>query len=372
MYKQNTMKKFYLIALALIGFCSITYARLSSPSNGYYEIEVSSFGNYDMSGKTFYILSGNKDVSNKDLEFLCYKDMVAQSLIQKNAILLSNQDSADVCVLMDYGITDKSYVATYSRPLWGLSGIVLSSVATTSGLGFAKTTIMSGSGFDFGIKGTSMHSQKVPEFRRVLNLYAYDNKDRSSEPIMLWKTNLSSDGYLNDLQTVFPYLAEAGVGFIGTKTEGKRGCTILENDIEAYFIKNGYYLNDNVVWFTPHIVESGSDKPMFVHSVLLEEDVTRVNLLAKYHPNKLTVPKFKMTTYVLYKGLKYPIIAVYLPNQTGLVNYINENIYLEDSRTLIQLVFPVKMNKGDVFELVSYFNKKETKEFVRYENIVIE
>ena len=58
----------------------------------------------------------------------------------------------------------------------------------------------------------------------------------------------------------------------------------------------------------------------------------------------------------------YPIIAVYLPCETGYWNHLESNISLQPSQTkLIQLVFPIKLEKGDTFDIVSYSNKKETK-----------
>lgn len=327
------MKKYYLLAWALIQFLSVTYAQVSLFNDDYYEVEVSSFGDYDMSGKTFYIMSGNKDVSNKDLEFLSYKDIVDQLLIRKKAILSYNQDSADVCVLMDYEIIDKSYVTTQGQSI--------------------------------------IYSYKKPEYRRVLNLYAYDNKDRSGEPVVLWKVNAASDGHVNDLQIVLPYLVEATMQYVGVNSNVKKRCWVLESETEVYLMKNRYYINDNIIKFNPNIIEKAS-KPISVHSVVLEEEMTHVNLLATYHHRMLTVPKFKTTTYVVYKGQKYPVIAVYLPTQMGYSNYINKNIYMANAKVFIQLVFPVKMNKGDSFDLISYSNKKETKEFVRYENIHIE
>lgn len=324
------MKKFYLIIILLANLSITLFAQ-----NGYYESEISSFGNYDMSGKTFYILSGNANISNKDLEFIQYRDIIAQCMIRKHAIPTDNQDMADVCILMDYGITDKSNPDTYST-----------------------------------VFGNSIYSEKVSEFRRVLNLYAYDNQDRTNEPIMLWKTHISSDGSTNDLQEVLPFLMEATVNYIG-KSSNVQEVVVQENDIEVYLMKNGYYLNNKAKFFQPFFAEK-SNKPIYIHSILTEDNITRVNLLAKDSPLQLlTTPKFKKNTYIVYKGEKHPIIAVYLPCETGLWNHLESNMSLQPSQTkLIQIVFPIKLDKGDTFDIVSYSNKKETKKYIEYENII--
>lgn len=326
------MKKFYLIIILLANLSLTSFAQ-----NGYYKSEISSFGNYDMSGKTFYILSGNANISNNDLEFIQYRDIIAQCIIRKHAILTNNQDMADVCVLMDYGITDKSNTDTYSRVLFN----------------------------------NSIYSQKIPEFRRVLNLYAYDNQDRTNEPIMLWKTHIYSDGSTSNLQEVLPFLMEATVNYIGRSSNVQEEVVVQENNIEVYLMKNGYYLSNEAKLFQPFFAEK-SNRPIYIHSILTEEDITRVNLLAKYSPQQLlTTPKFKRNTYIVYKGEMYPIIAVYLPCETGYWNHLESNISLQPSQTkLIQLVFPIKLEKGDTFDIVSYSNKKETKKYIEYEHVI--
>ena len=51
-------------------------------------------------------------------------------------------------------------------------------------------------------------------FRRVLNIYAYDNK-QPNEDIMLWKTNILSDGSSSDLRNVLPAMAFCGIEYLG-------------------------------------------------------------------------------------------------------------------------------------------------------------
>lgn len=324
------MKKFYLIIILLANISLTSFAQ-----NGYYESEISSFGDYDMSGKTFYILSGNANISNKDLEFIQYRDIIAQCMIRKHAIPTNNQDIADVCILMDYGITDKSNADTHS--------IMYSNV---------------------------IYSKNVPEFRRVLNLYAYDNQDKTNEPVMLWKTHICSDGFTNDLQEVLPFLMEATVNYIG-RSSNVQEVVVQENNIEVYLMKNGYYLNNEAKLFQPFFAEK-SNRSIYIHSILREDDITRVNLLAKYSPQQLlTTPKFKKNTYIVYKSEKYPIIAVYLPCETGSWNHLESNISLQPSQIkLIQIVFPIKLEKGDTFDIVSYSNKKETKKYIEYEHVI--
>lgn len=188
---------------------------------------------------------------------------------------------------------------------------------------------------------------------------------------MLWKTHIYSDGSTSNLQEVLPFLMEATVNYIGRSSNVQEEVVVQENNIEVYLMKNGYYLSNEAKLFQPFFAEK-SNRPIYIHSILTEEDITRVNLLAKYSPQQLlTTPKFKRNTYIVYKGEMYPIIAVYLPCETGYWNHLESNISLQPSQTkLIQLVFPIKLEKGDTFDIVSYSNKKETKKYIEYEHVI--
>ena len=143
-----------------------------------YEAEIQSFGNYDMEGKKFYVISANPNISNTDLEFLDYKDYITQCLILKKAILCENSDSADVCVLFDYGVVDKSYVANVAIPIWGITGST--SVTTTSsyvgryGSFLSSTTVSSATTGVTGIVNMNKNVEAYtktdsPEYTRMVS-----------------------------------------------------------------------------------------------------------------------------------------------------------------------------------------------------------
>ena len=67
------MKKVLLVLALVMGAVANAYSR------DIYESEVQSFGNYNMEGKTFYVISANPNVSNKDLEFIDYKDYITHA-----------------------------------------------------------------------------------------------------------------------------------------------------------------------------------------------------------------------------------------------------------------------------------------------------
>ena len=360
------MKKILFLLTAMI-------AVVSNVQSAVYTSEIQSFGNYCMDGKTFYVISGNPNVSNKDLEFLEYKDFVTQCMLLKNGILCENSDSADVCILLDYGIVDKSYVASRSVPVWGITGTSL--VTTTCRyISAAGTSLTSTAVSSVGISATLNYPVEVPRYRRVLNLYAYDNKEKQEEPIMIWKTNILSEGISRNLLEVMPYMVYTGIHYMGKQTNSIKRGTISEYDMDVFFIRNKYHLRDDVHFVQP-AVSNVTDLPIAVHSVVCDEKSTTVNLIARYVPDKLTYPKFREQTYIVYKGVKYPIHAVYLPLTESKYknrNYLNKGFVLEHDYNLIQLLFPIQLQKGDTFDIISYANKKESKLFVQFNNIVVQ
>ena len=86
--------------------------------------------------------------------------------------------------------------------------------------------------------------------------------------------------------------------------------------------------------------------------------------------------RFRKNTYIIYNGQKYPLEVVNIPFQTSTTkdsNYIYKDIHFNaEFDVMIMLVFPVKMQKGDSFDLVAYSNNKETKEIVSFKDIIIE
>lgn len=345
-----------------------------------YEAEIQSFGNYNMAGKTFYVISANPNVSNNDLEFLDYKDYITQCLLLKNAFLCENSDSADVCVLFDYGVVDKSYVANTAIPIWGVTGST--SVTTTSsyiGSGGSYLSSVTTNSISTGVKGVLNVNKNVEEYRRVINLYAYDNKDRSGNPIMLWKTNIISEGKSRDLQEVLPYIAHAAIPYMGQQTNGIKTFQVSPYKVEVFLIRNKYYLKKGLSLASE---VKDDNLPLKAHSILQDEWNTTINIMArglfhspKYERLTYFVCKFDRRTYLVCNNQKYPIIGLYAPCDETYPNnpdLLGRRIVFHPGDNLIQMKFHTLLQKGDTFDIISYKNAKETKVLMHLKNIVVE
>lgn len=176
-----------------------------------FDVEINSFGEYDMQGKTFVIIPASERTDPTDLEFREYSSLICKALATAGAKESAIEKDADVCILMHYEITDHSYVESISIPIWGETGIrsVTTSTYATS-LGITSTTSVNPS---YGITGSSELEWKVSRYMSVINLYAYDNKE-TTKPLMLWKTNIVCHSPLKDIRKTIPpmsYVAMEGI-----------------------------------------------------------------------------------------------------------------------------------------------------------------
>ena len=336
------MKKVLFVLALVMGAVANAFSR------DIYESEVQSFGNYNMVGKTFYVISADPKVSNKDLEFQDYKDYITQCLILKGAILCENLDSADVCVLFDYGVVDKSYVANVAIPIWGIT--ITSRYINTI------------------VTGVLNSKEDIQDYRRVINLYAYDNKDRTSDPVMLWKTNIASSGISRDLQEVLPYIAHAAIPYMGKQTNGIKTQTISSCKIEVSLIREKYYLEKGLSLVST--VKETNGLPLEVHSISQDEWSTSINIIAKKMIGAFSFPTFKRQTYLVCNGQKYPIIGLYNPCDGE--NLLGQGFELNHGDNWLLMKFHTLLQKGDTFDIISYKNTKETKVYVHFKDIVVQ
>ena len=347
------------------------------------------FGNYNLKGKTFYVESGDPQIDSNDLEFQYYRDIITQMLIRQKAIPTKDYNNADMCVLLDYHLTDESYQAIESRPVWGETGvrsITTTSSTTGKATGRANTYLYGNSintnanaygksttkttqeyTYNHGIVGYSQETVNVSNYNRVINLYAYDNQQREGNPIMLWKVNAESSGGSNDLSMVFPHMVEAFIYFVGKKSNGKETYSVTGNDPDVLAMKGGVYLQSNVI-VNPTNFDHCSIESVLLRCVLLDANSTILSFMSRKIDIKAL--KFIENTYIIFKGQRYPVSCVATTKDQN--QMMGKRIPLSEDTKQIVLSFPVRMNKGDTFDFVAYKDTKETKELFSLKNIILE
>ncbi len=355
---------FFLLIISMI--FSALNAQIDT-SRSHYGGKYKSFGEYDMEGKTFYIESGNLAVSSNDLEFKQYADYITQTIKWKHAIPTTDKKNADVCVLLDYGITNTSYVALRSIPVWGQTGISSITTETQSsgnlysnanaysfGNQVSVNEIANGSSvsestskidYNYGISGYRNVSKNVKRYTRFINLYAYDNKQREGEPIMLWKVNGTSEGSSDDLTKVFPHMAGHLLTFIGANSDGFREIGSYSDDLFVENIKHKVFLADNM-YLNPKYTSFNDKSIVEIISINSLENETILMICSL---KKQII--FSSQTYLLCNGKKVALKSV---DNVKMDAYIRGPLM-----SYYYLHFPIRLSKGEKFDVISYKDQKE-------------
>lgn len=359
--KMQTIKVFYYsLVLFLLNSCvSTTYLNSYTPE---YTTSVSSFGNYNLVGKTFYIESGAKSISSSDVEFREYSNYIATTLKLQGAKETSDKKNADMCILVNYGISDESYTETVPVPIWGQTGISsISTSSNTTGSAYGSATRIGNSVYgsvqgnsstntttivnpSYGITGYTSVDRRVSRYCRVLNIYSYDNK-QTAEPTMLWKTNLLSCGSSSDLKKVLPYMAYTAWGKLGNSTDGTESYTTLEDDYLFRCWKQGILNQSNITTF-PNVNQT--NVPSYMQIAIVEKTNSETILILR-KSGCLSWYRIDPNTYIEYSGQKYFIKSI--DNYT-----LGQKIKKECGVRYLRLHFP------SIPDNAKYINVKENVE----------
>lgn len=348
--KKNGLSKVYIVLLILL--TNIFHIQGSS-TEYYYDVSVFSFGNYDLQGKTFYIVSDNETDVDLDLEFQYYRDILTQCFILRKAIPTNDSINADMRIQAGYGIGQAG-----SSHSIGATGTVMFNSTAVSTTALSTTT----------------------DFHRYIYLKAYDNHNEGN--VMLWKTCGESNGFSSDLPDAVPAIAQAMLPKFGKNDINKKSVYIYCSDPDIMNMKEGLYLQDNIIVNPTNWSDSGNNgkkKGVIMRAVTINSDtaIVRLQVIAEEMTYKDLL--IRSNTYIIHNGTKYPISKFYTcAKDSKRKNRIskkeqpfNKTIHIFSNITEIQLLFPVQLNKGETIELISYKNKRETSEAFHF-SVVLE
>jgi len=299
--KKNTLViSLTLVLVLLLTSCATTYYYSESSVNSKrtrYQTSVNSFGNYNLQGKTFYIESGDNNIPSNDVEFREYANYVAKALKSDGAKEINDKKKADMCILVTYGISDESYIETVPFPIWGQTGISsINTTSNTSGSAYGSASRIGNSVYgsvqgnsstntttrvnpSYGITGYSSVDRKVTVFRRVLNIYAYDNT-QTNEATMLWKTNIISDGRSSDLRNVLPAMAFCGVGYLGKSSGETKNYYVFEDQENFLSWKEGTLPDPNVVSYPKFNSSNANPNNIVITKIYRTKNETIIEFVA--------------------------------------------------------------------------------------------
>ena len=213
-------------------------------------------------GKKCIVAPGAENININDLQFREFASYVERVLVSKGYEITDDFETADVAVLLGYGIGDpEEHYYTYSVPVWGQTGV---SSSTTTGsantfgniYSYGSSANLSGTTShsstttytpSYGVVGSSSHVGSFVTYTRYIFLQAYDlNAYRQTqEENQLWKTEIVSTGSSGDLRRVFPILIAGAMPYVGENT-GQKVKVQLHEDNEAVLTVKGIQIEETL------------------------------------------------------------------------------------------------------------------------------
>lgn len=337
----------------------------------YFNVDINSFGSYDMNNKTYYIESCMDNMPTNDLEFLEYASHIERTLKVKGANRTMDREEADVFIMLFFDLTDESYTEIIPKPIWGQTGVT--SIATNTyslgngsvngyysngygyidGQGNSSTSSLSTYNYSYGITGYHNVTVNVENYNRIINLYAYDNRDKSNAK-MLWKLNLTSEGSIDDFRIVFPFLAFATIPYIGFNSRARISTSINTNDYLYKLWCAGVLSKEDNIYLPTF--EKMNDKKLDLFLVERSSQEIVVNIYEIYSPvyDRIWVPK-QNTCFIKIENDE---IVCSKKEEIHGVGYI-----------VLRFHFPINEFTTEKFDFIRYDKPKRTKILDAWYNI---
>ena len=239
--KSNTVK-LILPFLALVGLTSC------APSY-HFKVDAIAGGAIQTTG-SFYLISGDAEIHEKDLRFKEASNFVQTALESKGFHKASDLSSAETLIVFSFGVGDPSevFVARGSNS----ANLLLSPT-------YAIRRDHDDSG---GVVGTSTYLVEVPSqgsesaqdrlerttvYEKFLKLEAYDNRmgAPSQERERLWSIGIANADQSDDIGEYLPYMLAAALPYIAEETGSQISVDLKPNDPTIEFIRSSKAIDSN-------------------------------------------------------------------------------------------------------------------------------
>lgn len=196
--------------------------------------------------KTYILLSGNKEILETDLHFKEFSTIVDRSLKMKGFQKADSMDTADLAVMLNYGVSDPEMVSySGSIPIYGQVGGGYTSHSGSIYGGGGGYATYSGSSYQmpqYGVVSNIPYSGTRAIYHRhlrleALNIREYRATEEMEELESVWMTTVLSTGTTGDLRQIIPVLVAACMDYIGTDTEKSQKVEIYMNDKRVKMLK---------------------------------------------------------------------------------------------------------------------------------------
>lgn len=222
--------------VAMLAVCTALLSGCTTMQPREFHSSVDSLARPDAAAKKRYILlPGGKGVEVGELQFQEFATYIDKALTENGFVKVTVFQEADVAIFLTYAIGDpQTYQYTYSLPSWGQTGVSSANTYGTVSSYGGTATYSDNTTYTptYGVTGSTTHIATNTTYTRFLLLDAYDVATYAKENKMnqVWKTNVVSTGYSNDLRLVVPYMIVAMKPYLGTNTRRKVELKVREDD----------------------------------------------------------------------------------------------------------------------------------------------
>ncbi len=215
-----------LIPFILVGCATEYVVKIDSISDGSNSI-----------GKSFFVISGMKDVSTTDLRFSHMRQLLENALISKGFHLAQSPDTSELVVSMSYSISEpKESTTTTTVPVFNYKQGNTYNYESTSNAGNLGTAVKThGKIKQNDTYETTYQSQTETNilYDRIIIISALSASNaRKSPPVekKIWETRVLSNGTSSDLRAVVPALIAASMDYFGKDSGTQVESTISTED----------------------------------------------------------------------------------------------------------------------------------------------
>ena len=319
------MKRFLLAFLFL---CLASSLFAANPNSKIY-VTTNAFGSYDFACKHFYVIPGSPEIDPKDAEYKDYAQHVASMMRCKGAIEVTDPTIAELCVLLDYCVTDHTYIERIPVPIrMQVGSVTHAHVYTDQRQGSQsydgrvdtksiKSTTHSGNSYSSGSYDAMVANRKIYEtvgykteeheingFRRILNVYVYDNIDDDGDPDMLWKCNMRSDGSRNSLSSIVPVMTYLNIMSPGKRITEKQSWVNIDYGWDSYEAYANVMKNYAYAYFPMQRLEQDTNTWAYF---VTKKNGRLVLYVCQGGPGKRTVT---MDACLVADGVSYPVTTI--------------------------------------------------------------
>ena len=223
------MKKISLLTMVTVAglFCSgcaMFHLNVYQPNGGYTTKVVtqwSSFGDYDVKGKTFSLYPANDSIALNDLDFNGFAALMERSLAYSGAVKAKEGQCPDMHVLLDYKTFSDSYIEETLHDdcpsVLSSSGYISPTYAYRASLGIITKRIV---------------------YNHYVNVCALGCNGTES-PDTLWRVSAACLGTFEQLHEVMPFVAYS------LRDEYGKSCREIKTDevVDVDYMFRLYYKN---------------------------------------------------------------------------------------------------------------------------------